>query len=289
MKFILKNSLFNDDVLGKAAKTVNVESLFDLTKATPDTIAKINETLLKNINIQSELKHVSLLNSFNTVQNAVNDFTFKAVVLGSPLGIGGYLLKQGISKGFKPFTAWASSKLNNIFRKYRSSSAAAGVPLSKVVVTEADVSKLFRTLSDITDEVDTVPKSILNNVGNTIVTTNLNRVLTLIQSHKNIDELIKALEEWAVKEGFDSLSAAQTFLKGLVDEQHPAVKELTNKLDDVLNTLSYSKNLQDLDTVHSALSLLDEADSAMLDFYRTKAALSRRRGRGHSKKKKNPA
>lgn len=43
------------------------------------------------------------------------------------------------------------------------------------------------------------------------------------------------------------------------------------------------------DNTWTANRLVYEADSAMIDFYRNKAALSRRRGRGHSKKKKNPA
>ncbi len=43
------------------------------------------------------------------------------------------------------------------------------------------------------------------------------------------------------------------------------------------------------DNLWSANRLIYEADDGMLDFYRTKAALSRRRGRGHSTKKNRPA
>lgn len=43
------------------------------------------------------------------------------------------------------------------------------------------------------------------------------------------------------------------------------------------------------DNSWSANRLIYEADDGMIDFYRSKAALSRRRGRGHSKKKGRPA
>lgn len=43
------------------------------------------------------------------------------------------------------------------------------------------------------------------------------------------------------------------------------------------------------DNTWSANRLIYEADDGMLDFYRSKAALSRRRGRGHSSKKNRPA
>lgn len=43
------------------------------------------------------------------------------------------------------------------------------------------------------------------------------------------------------------------------------------------------------DNTWSANRLIYEADEGMLDFYRSKAALSRRRGRGHSSKKNRPA
>ena len=43
------------------------------------------------------------------------------------------------------------------------------------------------------------------------------------------------------------------------------------------------------DSTWSANRLIYEADDAMLDYYRTKAALSRRRGRGHTTKKNRPA
>ena len=43
------------------------------------------------------------------------------------------------------------------------------------------------------------------------------------------------------------------------------------------------------DNTWSANRLIYEANDEMLDFYRTKAALSRRRGRGHSTKKNRPA
>ena len=43
------------------------------------------------------------------------------------------------------------------------------------------------------------------------------------------------------------------------------------------------------DNTWSANRLVYEADDSMVDFYRSKAALSRRRGRGHSKKKNRPA
>ena len=43
------------------------------------------------------------------------------------------------------------------------------------------------------------------------------------------------------------------------------------------------------DNTWSANRLVYEADDGMIDFYRSKAALSRRRGRGHSKKKGRPA
>lgn len=43
------------------------------------------------------------------------------------------------------------------------------------------------------------------------------------------------------------------------------------------------------DNLWSANRLIYEADDEMLDFYRTKAALSRRRGRGHTAKKNRPA
>ncbi|MCF0136895.1 MAG: hypothetical protein HUJ66_00860, partial [Oscillospiraceae bacterium] len=43
------------------------------------------------------------------------------------------------------------------------------------------------------------------------------------------------------------------------------------------------------DGLWSANRLIYEADEGMLEFYRTKAALSRRRGRGHSSKKNRPA
>ena len=43
------------------------------------------------------------------------------------------------------------------------------------------------------------------------------------------------------------------------------------------------------DNSWSANRLVYEADDSMIDFYRSKAALSRRRGRGHSRKKSRPA
>lgn len=43
------------------------------------------------------------------------------------------------------------------------------------------------------------------------------------------------------------------------------------------------------DSTWSANRLIYEADDGMLDFYRSKAALSRRRGRGHGSKKNRPA
>ena len=49
----------------------------------------------------------------------------------------------------------------------------------------------------------------------------------------------------------------------------------------------FRKNIDDNSWV--ANKLVYKADSEMLDFYRTKAALSRRRGRGHSSRKNHPA
>ena len=43
------------------------------------------------------------------------------------------------------------------------------------------------------------------------------------------------------------------------------------------------------DNTWSANRLVYEADDGMIDFYRSKAALSRRRGRGHSSRKNRPA
>lgn len=248
-----------------AFRDVSYTKLFNLTDA--DDVAVVDKTLRASLEAKRATKDVNLI---RTVMGSADYFeknAFKTATLTSALGLEATAVLDAVKMGRKHLNTYLNSKLNNMLR-YNSNITS----IANYTELKKKADELEETLKELTSTYDVASEGLSDTATRTIRVNAVKDLNNIVHpAVRNVDEVVKGLQEWAVKNEYKNINEAYIHINRLVKEGASELKELRNMLFEAIEGTVKELDMRRLKMLRSAIDTFkNEEDSLIFRTYNPK-------------------